>query len=268
VVGVAVTIPITASMVFGQRATYTGSVQFASGNYIFSERTNSLYFYNGFSVYTGPLQISANIPVIIQQTPGVSYSDTGEITYIGTQNSEVKRRGHGERLLLPDTTHSQEVGMGDLVLRLDLQLLEEKKVLPSMSFIGSFKAPIADVDQGFGTGEADYGAGISLNKVFSRNLVLAEMIYWVLGDPPELELKNLVDYIVAIGRPIANNKLSIFVSFSGSSEIVNDVEPPSQVGVGLGYQFSSGSNLNGSISIGVTDSAPDFSVSFGWGIGL
>jgi hypothetical protein len=250
VIGVAVTIPITASMVFGQRATYTGSVQFASGNYIFSERTNSLYFFNGFSVYTGPLQISANIPVIIQNTPGVSYSDTSE------------------RLLLPDTTHSQQVGMGDLVLRLDLQLLEEKKVLPSMSFIGSFKVPIADVDQGLGTGEADYGAGISLNKVFSRNLVLAEMIYWVLGDPPELELKNLVDYIVAIGRPIANNKLSIFVSFSGSSEIVNDVEPPSQVGVGLGYQFSSRSNLNGSISIGVTDSAPDFSVSFGWGIGL
>lgn len=249
-VGVAVTIPITASIVFGQRATYTGSVQLASGNYIISERTNSLYFFNGFSVYTGPLQISANIPVIIQNTPGVSYSDTSE------------------RLLLPDTTHSQQVGMGDLVLRLDLQLLEEKKVLPSMSFIGSFKVPIADVDQGLGTGEADYGAGISLNKVFSRNLVLAEMIYWVLGDPPELELKNLVDYIVAIGRPIANNKLSIFVSFSGSSEIVNDVEPPSQVGVGLGYQFSSGSNLNGSISIGVTDSAPDFSVSFGWGIGL
>ncbi len=249
-VGVAVTIPTTASMVFGQRATYTGSVQFASGNYVFSERTNSLYFFNGLSVYTGPLQISANIPVIIQNIPGVSYSDTSE------------------RLLLPDTTYSQEVGMGDLVLRLDLQLLEEKKVLPSVSLIGDFKAPLADVDQGFGTGKADYGAGISLSKVFSRNLVLAEMTYWVLGDLPELELKNPVGYSVAIGRPIASGKLSVLVSFSGSSEIVNDVEPPAQVGIGLNHRFSSGPSLNGGISIGVTESAPDFSVSFGWSIGL
>jgi len=242
-----VTIPTTASMVFGQKVTYIGSVQFASGNYIFSKRTNSLYFFNGLSVYTGPLHISANIPVIIQNTPGVSYSDTSE---------------------RPDTTQYQKVGLGHLVLRVDLQLLEARKILPSVSLIGDFKAPFADVDQGFGTGEADYGAGISLSRAFSKNLVLAEIIYWVLGDLPELELKNLVDYIVAIGRPIANNKLSIFVSFSGSSEIVNDVEPPAQVGIGLNHRFSSGPNLNGSISIGVTESAPDFSVSFGWSIGL
>lgn len=262
------TISTTTSTIFGEEVTYSGSLQFTSGNYIFSERTNSMYLLNGLSMSVGPLQISANLPIIMQNTPWVSYTNTGAIPTGGTQSSEVSNKGHGGSLRLPDTTEYQEMGLGDLFINANLRLIKEGKAHPSISFTAGFKVPLSDVDMGFGTGEADYGTGISLIKSLDCNFVFIDLSYWVLGDLPDLELKDPIGYSIAFGRSLASGKCSGLISFSGYSEIINDVEPSAQVGVGLTYRLESKAKLTGGLSLGVTDSAPDFLVSLGWGIEL
>lgn len=261
-VGMAFAISTTATVILGQEVTYNGSLQFATGNYIFSERTNSVYLFSGLSVSTGRLQVSANIPVIMQSKPWVSYSGVGQIP------SGDKQHEDGRGVTLPDTTQYDEIGLGDPLLHAGVEVLKAGKVFPSVHLVAEFKPPLANADRGFGTGEPDYGAGMSLAKAVGRNFAFVDITYWVLGDLPDLELKDPVAYSVAVGRPLANGKYSVLVSFSGYTEILNDVDPPAQVGIGLTYRLDSGPSLTGSLAFGVTDSNPDFSVAFGWDIGL
>jgi len=264
----ALAISTTPSILLGQEVTYNGSLQLTSGDYIFNERTYSLYLFNGLSVSIGSFQFSANLPLIKQNTPWVSYSSTGAIPTGGPQSNEVSKKGHGERVVLYDSTDYQEIGLGDLFIQANWRLMEEVKALPSISLTAGFKVPLADVEDGFGTGEFDNGAGVSISKALSICLAIIDLSYWRLGDLTGLELKDAFVYSLAIGRPIVNRKLNLLVSFSGCSEVIDDAGPSAQIGLGLAYYLDSGPNLNGSVALGVTDSAPDFSVSLGWGIKL
>jgi len=268
VAGVVLAILATASVVTGREITYTGSLQFSTGDYIFTERTGSFYLFSGLGVSAGPLDVSANIPLIVQSTPWVSYSGTGMIPSGGKQYSEVGQRKRGKRIALPDTIESEDIGLGDPLLRLDVELLKAGKTIPSVRLAAQVKAPLTDVDQGFGTGEWDYGGGLSIAKTLAGNFVFVEATYWFLGDLPELELKDPITYSFGLGRPLANSKFSALASFSGSTEILDDVDPPAQVGIALTYQLDSRRSLSGSLMFGVRESSPDFSVVFGWRIGL
>jgi len=268
VAGVVLAILATASAVTGQEITYTGSLQFSTGDYIFTERTSSFYLFSGLAVSAGPLGVSAIIPVIMQSTPWVSNGGTGMIPLGGTQHSEVGQRKRGRKVALPDTIESEDVGLGDPLLRADVELLKAGKILPSVHIAAQLKAPLADVDQGFGTGEWDYGGGVSLTKAVGGNFVFVDVSYWVLGDLPDLELQDPVAYGVTLGRPLAGGKLAVLASFLGYTEIIEDADPPAQVGFALTYRLASGRSLSASMVFGLTESSPDFSVSLGWRIGL
>jgi len=72
-----------------QEVTYSGSLQLATGKYLFSERTNSAYLFTGLTVRSGRLQLSASLPLIYQSTPWVSYTTGGGVPTGGPQGGEV-----------------------------------------------------------------------------------------------------------------------------------------------------------------------------------
>jgi len=252
----------------GDAATYTGSVQLTSGEYIFSERTTNFSFYNGVAFSAGPVGISVSIPITYQSTPWVSYSGSGMIPSGGDQHSEVGGRTHGGQMTLADTVEYDQIALGDPMLHADFELLKERKAIPSVYVTADLKAPLADIDRGFGTGEWDYGAGLSLVKGFGRSLFLIDVTYWVLGDLPDLELHDPVAYSFAAGHTLAAGKYAVLASFSGYSRVLDDVDPTAQVGIGASYSLNSGATLSGNVALGVTESTPDISVSLGWQIGL
>jgi len=252
----------------GHAATYTGSVQLTSGEYIFSERTTSLSLYNGVAFSAGPVGMYVSIPITYQSTPWVSRSGSGMIPSGGDEHSEVGGRTDGGRMTLADTVEYDQVALGDPMLHADLEVLKERKAMPSVYVTADLKAPLADLDRGFGTGEWDYGAGLSLVKGFGRSLLLIDVTYWVLGDLPDLELHDPVAYSFAVGHTLAAGKYSVLVSFSGYSRILDEVDPPVQVGIGANYSLDSGTILSGNAALGLTESTPEVSVSLGWQIGL
>jgi len=256
----------------GQEVAYNGSVQYATGDYIFSERTHSVFFFNGLALSAGRLRISASVPVILQSTPWVSYTGGGVLPSGGPEH-EVVRRGMGGRrdrepVVLPDTASFEELGVGDPVAHAEIELLPDRGALPALRLTGDVKFPLADVDRGFGTGEWDYAGGVSLSKVIGGTLVFGNVTYWVLGDLPDLRLKDPIAYSLGVGRPLPGGRVGVLLTFSGYTEVLDDVAPPAQLSLGVSYLLSGGRSVIGSASFGLSETSPDLSLSVGWHLPL
>jgi hypothetical protein len=240
---------------------YSGSAQFVSGNYIFAERTNSLYLFNGITIHDGPFRFSASIPLILQSTPWVTYAGSGLLPSGGSQETDDDTRGRADPA---DPEDYPDIGLGDLFIRGDVELLGMQGARPGIQFSASVKVPMGDVDRGFGTGEWDAGSGLSLSMNAWGFFFFAEGMYWILGDMPDLELKDAVSYGIAAGHPFADGKIGFLVSLLGYTQTIEDVDPPLQAALGFNYLTDAGSGINASCAAGLSESSPDFSVSVGW----
>ncbi len=247
---------------------YVGSVQFASGDYIFSERTNSAFLFNGVSASTGAVAFTLSMPLILQSTPWITYGGVTAIPSGGTEHSELGRQMGGrhahEAVTLVDTTAYEDFGIGDPLAHAEFRLWKEGGAFPSLRITADVKVPIADVDRGFGTGQWDYSAGVSLSKSLGRTMLFTDLAYWVLGDLPDLELKNPLAYSVGLGHILPGARVGLLASVFGYTRILDGVDPPAQVSLGLSYLLGSGRSLIGSAAFGLSESSPDVSLSFGW----
>jgi hypothetical protein len=242
---------------------YSGALQFASGDYIFADRTNSVYLINGLFVSSGPVRVSASIPIIYQNTSLVSSSGPGMMPAgdRGQDGSAAPAHGGGHAT---GVSGFHDVGVGDPLLRADWEALRE----PGVAVAAVAKPPLASVEKGFGTGEWDYGAGLSLAHLVRRTFLSASAIYWVMGDPAEVDLHNAVAYSVGVGRPLARGRFSALVSLAGYTRVLEGVDPFRQIAVSLGYVPASGRSLSAAVTFGLSQSAPDVGLSLGWSVAL
>ncbi len=252
----------------GSVFSYAGSLQFAAGSYIFNQTTIGLFLFNGITVSAGGFILSANLPLIFQSTPYISYSGAGMLPSGGSEHSQVSGRRGGRQIILSEPVDVQEFGIGDPLLYVGLRLWKESGFLPSVQVTGQAKAPLASVEQGFGTGEWDCAGGISLSKKAGSVFLFLDLNYWKLGDLPELELKDPLSYSLSVGKPLSGGKYALLVSYSGCTRIISEVEPPSFLGIGFSYRVDSRGSLMVNASFGLSESVPDFTVSLGWTIGL
>ncbi len=245
--------------------TYTGSLQFATGDYIFTERSTGLYFFNGITARKSPFSLSVSIPIILQNNPWITYTGTGLLPSGGTRDTEDDMRG---RVRLPDTTDYADLGLGDMFLRGDLELLSMKGARPGLQLSGSVKVPVAEVEAGFGTGEWDAGVGLSTSLAAGSFLFMAQGMYWFLGDMPGLPLDDTIAYSGSLGRLFSSGRIGVIASFFGYTQNVEEIDPPMQASLGFTYLRASGSSISGTCAAGLTDSAPELSVSLGWQVPL
>jgi hypothetical protein len=253
---------------------YTGSFQLAQGSYFFDQTTRGIYFFNGFSFNSETFTLTANIPLIYQSTPYVSYSGIGILPSGGSESSLVDshsgRRPGGSPITFPqpETLEYSRFGMGDPLARLGIRLWKEGRVLPSVELTGQVKLPLAGVESGFGTGTWDYGAGLSVTKRLGRVFLFADVSYWALGDLPDLEIIDPWSFALSLGLPLAKGKAALLFSYFGLTRIIEGVEPPSAAGLGLSFKVGPKSSLMLNGSVGLSESSPDFTASFGWSLGF
>ncbi len=250
-----------------QQIDYSGSVQYASGDYLFPERSDALFLYNGLGLTLGRVRLSASLPLVFQRTPWVIYTDvTGLPGAEGGSGTGQDVTGSGSEVgaTLVDTVSYEEFGVGDPLVRADLRLLDERGLRPSVRLTLDVKAPIGDVERGFSSGEWDYAGGVSVTKSVGTTFLFFDFAYWYVGDMPGVELQNSLAYGAGVGHSLGGGKLGLLASLFGSSRIQPAVDPPVQVSLGLSYLLGLRRSLMVSASAGLTDSAPDISLSFGW----
>lgn len=284
----------------GQELSYDGSLQFSTGDYLFTERTSSAYLFSGLRIDWDRVTLSADLPVIWQSTPWVSYTGGVPIPSGGPQHGEVgdtlRRRGGGpgggsgpggdgsgpggpegsvtaavtDRGAIPlaDTVTYDEVGVGDPTLRMAVELVPGERGPLSVTLSGTVKIPLADPDAGFGTGEWDGGAVLGLSRRMGEAFLFADVGYWVYGDMPGVELADPVTYAAGVGLVPGGGRVGLLASVSGSSRILEGTDPPLEVGLGLNFGLPGRRSLGATFSLGLTESSPDFSAGLGWTFGL
>ncbi len=264
----AVFMALAAPPAAGGTFSYTGSLQMTRGNYIFTQTTSGLFLFNGFSFVSRRFSLTASLPLIFQNTPYISYTGVGVLPSGGTESLAVSQRQGREPVVLPEVVDARQSGFGDPLFTAGLTLVEESSSLPAIQLSGLAKAPLADVDSGFGTGEWDWSAGLSVSKRFGRLFLFADVNYWVLGDLPDLELRDAWAYGISIGHAFGDGRFAVLASYSGFTEVISGVEPPSSLGLGLSIKVGRMTSLMLQSALGLSESAPDLSLSLGWSIGF
>ena len=264
----AILVALAARPAAGGTLSYTGSLQMARGTYIFTQPTSGYFLFNGLTYSSGAFTLAATLPVIYQSTPYVSYTGIGVLPSGGSESSSVNQRQGREPVLVPEVVEFNQYGIGDPVLTAGLTLVKEGRSMPAVHLSGTVKAPLANVDRGFGTGEWDYSAGIGMSKRFGQTFLFADVNYWILGDLPELELKNAWSYALSLGHALAGGKFALMASYSGITEVIAGVAPPSSLGLGLSIKAGRASSVMLNAAFGLSEASPDLSLSLGWSIGL
>lgn len=273
VAGLAVLLPV-AGVLPAQSVAWTSSIYGATGDYIFTERSTNVALTNGLTLTAGRVRLSGSLPIVFQSTPWIAMSGAGPVptggSMHGTVGDESGQYGHrrGLRVSLPASGVTDEIGLGDPMFFGGVDLVRERGGLPTVSVTGGIKVPISSADDGFGTGELDYGAGVALSRAFDRTMLFLDGAYWVIGDMPDLPLRDVFTVGAAVGRILGDGDWSALLSASGSQATIDGSDPPVQAGVMVSRRWLSGRSLSGSISIGLTSSAPDVAASLGWRVPL
>jgi hypothetical protein len=273
VIGVAViTGPSLTQTVRAQDLTYSGSVQYATGRYLFDERTTSVFVTNGLDLAVGRLTFGGAVPVLIQNTSWITPIGTARIPAGGSEHGrvaqELRGRGRGSRqpiVLTPSTGYS--TGMADPMLRVGAALVDQAGGNVTLRASGGLKIPLADPDDGFGTGAWDYGGGVSAGLAVGRSQVFADVFYWRLGDLPDVPLNDIVTYSLGAGAPIGRSRFAVLGSVSGYTAALEGADQALEVGLAVNYLIAAGRSVGLITTFGLTDTAADFTVSLGWRVG-
>lgn len=261
-----------------QSLSYVGGLQYATGDFIFTQRTWSAYLSNGLSWSAGRLRASASVPLVMQPAGWLQYSGAGMMVptggmagSAGTHMSSIPGMGSGMNggTMTPSSGMPfSRVGIGDPIGRIDVALSRADAEHPVVSLVGVAKAPLANVNHGFGTGEWDVGAGLSSTVKVASISVFAEAVYWKLGNPPGGSVRNAVAYALSIGRAFPRSRWSVLGTVSGASSLWTGLEAPVQAGAGVGYLLESGSSVFATAAAGLTRTAPAISTGLGWRVPL
>lgn len=255
-VGMALAISATAAPARAQDVAYWGTLQGATGDYEMEERSSSVVLLNGLTVDWRTLRLSLSVPVLGQSTPWITTSVPGSGAVPGSAPTAV------------DTSLATEVGLGDPLLSGSLALLRERGWRPEVRALAGVKAPLGSVARGLGTGAWDASAGLSLAKSLGHTLLLADASYWMLGDMSDVELRNVVSWGAAVGRPLGAGRWALLGSVYGSGAIVAGATAPVQTSLALS-RFGEGGRLwSASVGFGLSATAPSLTAGFGWQLPL
>lgn len=277
-----------------QRLEYTGAVQGASGDYIFTDRTTSIALSSGLAVTAGRVRVVVTLPLLYQNSTAVTYVGGVPVGTGGPDAGAVRDRQQGSTVPmgprraqrgaadgvagpafqeLPGGQVVAEPGdfrfdVGDPLLDAAVDVYRGFGIVQAVSVHGIAKAPLADAASGVGTGAWDYGGGATLGLGGARNHLVADATYWVVGDMPDLPLENSLAYTVSAGRSYAGGRWTVMASVAGATSVVANADDPLSIGVGIGHAPRSTRGFGAGVSLGLSESSPDVTTYLGWRFAL
>ena len=168
----------------------------------------------------------------------------------------------------PVPSDSDQWGLGDPILRVGYDVFRSSTRAHLVSVYAVGKAPVADEETGFSTGEWDAGGGIAWRYSATKVRFLAEATYWRLGQPPEVILVNPVIYRLGIGHYFSQGKTLVEVSAFGRTETIADVGGSHLIGLTVERRLGHRKLFFATASVGLSEGAPDGVLVVGMRVGL
>ena len=271
VVMFAVSPPALAQSVF-----YEGAIRYSQGKYTLDETVTSAFLLNEFTYSSQHWFAEVLLPVIYQNSNDVRYVG-GMPMPVGGHHGDGGDGGDGGHHGGPGggsggvpgnpgipAQDFNDLGVGDPYLRIGALLHRGVFDRNSLGVFGTVKAPLADETKGFGTGEWDFGLGMSWSRRSPKNLFFLELSYWSLGEPPDVTFKNPIAGEFTFGRVLSNPRYLIEATIWGRTETVPGVEGPVAIDLTLGRSLNGPHSVYFTAEAGLTESAPDFALIVGY----
>lgn len=248
---------------------------YSSGN--FGTGTTSEFVYVPVSIRR--LFRDGDVSVVI---PFVSVTSNGTATLVGGQPTPtlpgrcLKNSGteidtdKPECLALLNAgqgvTSGQKVtnsGLGDIILRGRYYAVEEREYVPLIALTARIKVPTASESQGLGTGALDHGYGVEMSKMIGEKWIsFLDGGYNFIGNPDGRDLQNQYWFDVGGGRYLTKSFL-LSVYYEEYRSLVADRVNIRDFFFAFNYKASDAWRFNGGVTVGVSNSAPDYGVSLG-----
>lgn len=245
---------------------------YSSGN--FGTDTTSTFFYAPISIRRlfRDGDVTLVIPFITATTDGrstlvggnpmrVDNSGPGSGNSTGCSNS-----GPGKNNCLTGRAQGQNVttaGLGDIILRGRYYIVEEKDYVPLIALTARMKLPTANEKLGLGTGAFDHGYGVEMSKMIGDKwIAFLDGGYNFIGDPDGFELRNQHWYDVGAGYYVTKDLLTS-VYFDEYRSLVSGLQNIRDVFFAMNYRASSAWRFNGGVALGLSNGAPDHTLSVG-----
>jgi hypothetical protein len=155
-----------------------------------------------------------------------------------------------------DRTDSQS-GLGDITLTAGLTVVKESAAIPLVRPIAYVKFPTADEDKGLGTGELDYGGGLSLAKWFGSWSAYAEGMYVLPGSSSDFDPDNYWTWLGSLGYRFTDHLIS-GLALSGATAAFDGAPDALEAKARVTYWTSERASLGGYVSKGLSDGSPDY----------
>ncbi len=192
----------------------------------------------------------------------------------GVNNFTYLLRRNGDTLISMDSPYG---GVGDIALTAKVRHIynSEIKYMPSVSTRYAIKLPTGDDDRLLGSGKADFGIGIILEKSFGSSSYYLNLNGIFVGDPDFLKgmkMDPIFSYTTAA-------EFSLTERFSVLLQLMGNTSPFPQSGltflddhvmdflIGLNYLIGNSTLLQFGLTENILDdSSPDFSIHIGMGM--
>lgn len=295
VAGMLALVPAFGARVDAQRVDYAATLSAARGSFVFAEPTTSWVFTQGLSLDADRWRLGADLPVIWQNSSAITFIGGMPLPTGGPNSDAVRYRtgrgtvptqghgagggsggsgltggGHMGGAAVVDSGYVEATGafaahLGDPVLHAAADLPLGASGAARLGGTVLAKIPLADPSTGVGSGEFDWGAGLSFAYVAARGFFYADVAHWVLGDMPEFPLNDLTSGSAGVGVAFgALRQLSLLASLSGATAIVETVEPPLSAGLSLGLRPRERRFFTLGLNVGLSESSPDWTLTMGY----
>lgn len=299
VAGMLALVPAAGPSLLAQRLEYTAALSASRGSFIFAEPTTSWVLDQGLVFGADRWRLGINVPLVTQNSSALTYiggmplptggPDAGAVrTRDPSATIGMRRRGSGSgtgvgAALLqgsPATTAAATAladsgfvalpgayttNIGDPVLNAATELTMGANGTTRLGVQLLAKIPVAIPSSGAGTGEFDYGAGLTFSAVGGRTFLFADVSHWMLGDMPDLPLRDITSGALGLGLTFGEmGRVSTLASVSGATAIVSTLEAPLSAGLSLGIVAGERRYFTVGANAGLSESAPDWSLSIGW----
>ena len=258
--------------IFTQDGWYINTnLQLAGGNFIYNSNTNVVSLYGGLRYQTDKFGISLSIPVIGNNNNSVGQAG-GMMVPLGNSNNGSGNMNGGGMVgsgnSMMGSATGMNVGLGDLFLLSNYQVISENDYFSDVIINAQIKFPTASTHMGFGTGQFDYGASLTIRKSINTFVAIADLGYLNIGDPVGFTYENPFTYSFGIGKFFNDGLYSVLLYYSAYTEVVKGYEPPRQISLGLNYQAGERLYLTGIAAAGLSNFSPAYSFSIGAKFGI
>lgn len=214
-------------------------IDYSTGKYGASEKTETLYMPFGVKYETTEWTLRATIPYV--ETSGPSSVSGAGADRINLENGQ--------------STRKRESGLGDVVLTASWSALQQGPWLVDLGT--KVKLATADDSKGLGTGKNDVSVQTEVYRALDKHTLFGTLGYKKMGDPDGIDLRD--PFYASLGWSFrASPASAVGLSYDYRQKILDSGAPVREVTGFVTHKLDTNWKLQGYLVSGYSNASPDF----------